>query len=261
MAPDVVRNNLFLLVYPVIALLVSFYFKVEYLTLIWIFFGVPSLVLSYFNMHLVKKVAFFSIIFSLPFTTIIDYMAVITGSWTVTTSFPFRLFDIIAIEDFVWGFLYLYFVIMYYEYFLENKHKDRLYYPNMKYLAIAFAVFLIAFLASMFMNPMLLNIPYFYFIFGIVIEVIPIGIIVFKHPPISSGLLKISAYFFYLLFLMGIAGVKLGHYSYPGANFIGWINLFFISVPIEELIFAFILSSPATIAYYKLFDEPAIPDQ
>lgn len=101
------KVDIFLLIlFPVIAVWASLFIKANFLQSILLFFGLPSLYLSLRTPFQVKKTFLFSLILSIPFGIIIDYIAVLDSSWYVpTTVFPFRLLGIVPVEDLIWGFL------------------------------------------------------------------------------------------------------------------------------------------------------------
>ncbi len=93
-----------LIMFPIVSVIVSLLIKANFLTSTLLFFGLPAIWLSYRTKEMINKTALFSLIFSIPFTIVIDYIAVLDKAWYVPNSI-IRLFGIIPIEDFVWGFL------------------------------------------------------------------------------------------------------------------------------------------------------------
>ena len=100
--------KLMFFLYPVFASLASFLLRANFLVSTLIFFGIPSLILSFKDKNLIKKAALFSACFGFPLTIIIDYIATLTRTWFVPKSiFPVRIFGLVALEMFLWGFLYI----------------------------------------------------------------------------------------------------------------------------------------------------------
>lgn len=130
------KLDIFLLIlFPIASVVLSLTFSVNFLVSILLFFGLPSLWLSFRTWSQVSKTFLFSLILSVPLGIFIDYIATIDNSWFVPISvFPFRLFGVVPIEDLIWGFFLIYSIVIFYEHFLD-KGKHELVDRRMKYLA------------------------------------------------------------------------------------------------------------------------------
>src|SRR3989344_3323013 len=126
-----------IILFPVLATLLTLIFKTNFLISTLLFFGVPSLYLSFRRPGIVLKSLIFTAIFSIPFSILVDYLAGMDKSWFVpSTIFSSRFLGVIPIEDFIWGFLWVFFTVMFYEYFLDRgKEKDHIS-QNIKYLVV-----------------------------------------------------------------------------------------------------------------------------
>ena len=90
------------LIYPIIASLISFSLKTSAFDSVMIFYGLPSLYLSFKMIDKIKIAAIWAFIGILPMI-IIDYIAHLTGTWIIPDSIlPFRLFGFVTIEVIVW---------------------------------------------------------------------------------------------------------------------------------------------------------------
>lgn len=244
-----------LLLMPLVSTILSLSFKTKFLVSTLLFFGLPAAYLSYKNKDSVKKSALFSLIFSLPLTLMIDYIGTDTKTWLINFSvFDYRLFGKIALEQFVWSFLSVYLVVIFYEYFFE-KGKEKIIEKKMKYFVMGVSVVLLLFFIFLFTRPELLKLPYFYLIVGCVLTVIP-GLTTFSFfPKLFSKFVKAGSYFFVLFLLEELVGIHLNHWSFPGNQFIGWVNLFGFQFPFEELFFFIILGAIGVLSYYEFFDD------
>jgi len=54
---------------------------------------------------------------------------------------------------------------------------------------------------------------------------------------------------------MKVTALQLGWWDFPGSNFIGWVSIFNIRFPLEELIFWLFLFAMAILTYYEFFDD------
>ncbi len=246
---------LVLIFFLILAVIISLAIKANFLISTFLFFGLPAIWLSCRNKPVIKKVFLFSALLSIPFATIIDYIGTIDGSWFVPVSvFPFRFLDIIPIEDYIWGFMLVYLIVMYYEYFLD-KGKNELIGEKMKLLAMVFLFALVLFFISLIVNPALLKVRYAYFWLGMSLIVLPAIIFLFNFPKLIFRYTKVAGYFFVLNFFHEIIGMELGQWVFPGNNFIGWVEIGEYRFPFEEFLFFIIIGSLGILSYYEFFDD------
>ena len=104
-----------LITFPILASIISLTLNVNFFYGTLLFFGVPSLYLSIRNKKVALKTFLFSLIFAAPLALISDYIASISGTWLIETSalLGFRFFGIVSPEGVIWGFFYIYFVIIF----------------------------------------------------------------------------------------------------------------------------------------------------
>ncbi len=248
-----------ILLWPIIASIISFAIRANFFISIMLFFGIPSMCLSYLYPKNIKRSAIFALVFGVPLTLFIDYIMEVTGGWFVPESIfgSVRLFNYVTIDIIFWFVLYIYFVIMFYEVFMDRHCTCQLYHPNMKYLLMAVFVLLGLFVVMYSYRPALLKINYFYLKFGIMLGLIPIFFAVTKYSKLLGDFFRASAYFFYLSFIYEITALKLGQWSFPAADqFIGFVQIFGVKYPFEEFFFWIMLGAIAVLSYFKLFEEP-----
>ena len=245
-----------ILIWPIIAAILSFLLKTDALGSIILFAVIPSVFLSFRGKKYIKKSLIFSLIVSIPTIIIIDYIAEVTQQWFIPYSIlPFKLFGIVTLEVILWAIFMIYYVAIFYEYFLDKHVTKRLWHPHMKYLAMLLLASAAIFMVLFFAFPSALNIPYFYLSFGVLFILIPILIELFKYSKLSSKFFKAGAYFFYLTFIWEVTALKLGWWSFPGTQFIGWVTFLGVSFPFEELFFWCILFAMAILSYYEFFED------
>ena len=71
----------------------------------------------------------------------------------------------------------------------------------------------------------------------------------------DSRFIKVTAYFLVLALLVEYVGLRLDHWNFPGLHYIWKINYLGHHIPIEELLFYFILSTPGILSYYEFLDD------
>lgn len=247
-------NLFFFLLWPIIAAWISFNFPINALFSSIIFYGIPAALLSLYRPEYVKKSLFVS--FSpLPLLVIVDYIAERTGIWfwpLPDSVFP-KLFNYVSIEVLLWGFLHTYVVVLFFQYFFEKTFIKKILTKRSREALFGTSVIFIIFLIALILYPAILNIPYWYIIFGTV-GILPIVIFEdLRYPRIFQRLLKTGAYFFYLNFTYEITALKIGWWSFPSKQFIGYISFFEVTFPFEEFFFWLILFTLAILSYYEFF--------
>ena len=250
------KLDIFLLIlFPIASVVLSLVFSVNFLVSILLFFGLPSLWLSFRTPSQVNKTFLFSLILSVPLGIFIDYVATIDNSWFVPiTVFPFRLFGVVPIEDLIWGFFLIYSIVIFYEHFLD-KGKHELVDRRMKYLVWPLIILMLVFFTILFTKPELLVIRYAYFWLGTIFFIVPAITFLSFFPRLLSKYVKTASYFFLLSILFELTGLQLNQWAFPGSNFIGWVELFGHRFPFEEFFFWFVMGAISVLAYYEFFDD------
>ncbi|MDD5470077.1 MAG: hypothetical protein PHO92_04760 [Candidatus Peribacteraceae bacterium] len=245
-----------LILFPVFAVVISLAVRANFFTSILLFFGLPSLWFSLRTPSQVLKTLLFSLLLSLPLGIVIDYIAALDHSWFVPrTIFPLRLFGAIPLEDILWGFFFVYSIVIFYEHFLDQGKSDALLHRRMKHLAWPVSLLMAVFIAVVFSNPDLLAIPYAYFWIGAVFFLVPSVLFLSFFPRLLSKFSITASYFFLLALLFECTGLQLNQWVFPGDNFIGWVELFGYRFPFEEFFFWFVLGAVSVLSYYEFFDD------
>jgi hypothetical protein len=236
---------------------ISLFFKLNFINSTLLMFGVPAVYLSFRNQRSIKKVSIFSFLISIPFTFVVDYMITKDNGWHIVSSlFSYRIFSIIALEQFVWGFAFTFYAISFYEYFLDKKvKKDPLITHKMRLFSLALFTLLgiFIYLAANYAEFILL--PYAYTIMATMLGIIPLVSFLLHHPKLTKRFLKATLYFTLVTTINEFIGLSLNHWIFPGNNFIGKINLFNFVIPYEEIIFYMILLTPMLFTYYEFLDD------
>ncbi|MBI5139354.1 hypothetical protein HZA26_01965 [Candidatus Nomurabacteria bacterium] len=243
-----------LLIYPIFGAIISHLLNINAFGSVIVFFGIPSLYLTFKEKRHIKRAALFSLL-AVPIMIIVDYIAHLNDQWIIPNSVLPRIFEYVTIEVILWAVFHFYFVIMFYEHFLHHHFTKNLWSQKIRYLItlciFSFSIFLT--LYSFF--PASLQIEYFYLWVGIILILIPIILQLFSHPKFISKFFETAAYFFYLTLTYEITALQLGWWDFPGKQFIGWIYISNIKFPLEELIFWLMLTAMAILTYYEYFEE------
>ena len=244
-------DSLAMLVFPLTSAYLVWQFNLNFVTSTLLFFGAPSIYLSWRKPYLISKTLKFSVLTVLPIWIIFDYLAHIDQSWFVPTSLRF-LNNTLPWSTFVWGFSWIYYVIIWWEAFVDRGRKKQIFPPKVKFLVMFVAVALTLFSLVYWLAPTQLHIHYFYLKFGIAFVLTPLFFALYKHTTLLLKMWPLLGYFSLVAFLHEWAGLVHGHWLYPGTRYIGTITIWNSVLPIDELLFWVILGAPALIAWYEV---------
>lgn len=245
-----------LVLFPIVAVVLSLAIEANFLTSTLLFFGLPSLWLSFRTRHQVAKTFLFALVLTVPMAFFVDYVAMVSGAWFVPeTVFPFRVLNVVPVEDFIWGFLLVYSIVIFYEHFLD-KGKQELIDKRMKYLIWPWVSLLLVFFAIYFTSPVLLNIQYAYLWIGMLFVLLPAVTSLVFFPRLLSKYVKTASYFFVLAVSFELTSLHLNQWSFPeDGYFIGWVEILGFRFPFEEFFFWIVLAAIAVLSYYEFFDD------
>jgi hypothetical protein len=243
------------LLFPVLASLASHLFRLNYISTILVFCVPFAVWLTAKARGIFLKTAIFSFFVSIPFITIIEYIAVVDKQWFVPFSvFPIRVLGVVPIEDLLGGFLHVYSVIAFYEYFFDA-HPREIIRNKMKYLLVPLFISLFLVIVLIKIVPSILYIPYAYFWLGVCFLLAPVLIFFSTYPKLFVKITKTTLYFFVFLLFFEITGVALGHWTFPGMEFIGLIRFVGLTIPLEEFAFFLVVSTYTILCVYEYFDD------
>ncbi len=251
-------NLVALVIYPIVASLVSFAVKADLFWSLILFYLVPSVYLSFLHPAAIKKSAVFSLLFGMPISVIVDYLAHLSGSWAMNHSsswLGYQIFGFTSVEQVLWAALFSYLIIMFYEYFFDQEVDRTALAPGMRRLIISTALTIGLFFLVLGFNPELLNIDYFYLRSGLILTLLPIVLVFMFLPRLSGKFLKTAAYFTIVNLIYELTALRLDQWSFPGKQFIGRVTLLGQTFPLEELFFFISLSAMALLCYYEVFDD------
>ncbi len=215
---------------------------------------IPLCFLSFYLLRrrkVIKKILFVTLIFGLSISFLLNLIATYNGAWNVIdTLVPLRILGLFPLVDLIWYFLAILFSLLFYEYF-SNYSREKIS-KNMFKILYPVWIFLVLSLVAFFVKPEFLKIPYAYLVLGVLFILTPLIYLAVKRPVLLKKLFLTSVFFGFLNLLFELSGRYAGQWFFPG-QYLGWITVFGISFPFEELLFYIILSTPAVIAYYEIF--------
>jgi hypothetical protein len=245
---------IFLLVWPLFATGLALILRANYPISQILFWGLPALALTVWAREHAKKAALFTIVLT-TLAIALNLIFYVTGQWYVVSGFDFRLFGIMAWEDIPYFFLFIYFPILFWEYFFERQKQERPWRKRMTYFAVIVGLIFLAIVSAWAWAPHLLQIPYFYLICMFLVAIIPLALELGEHPRLAPKFLSVGVFFAYIAILYEVTSIYLGQWYYPSTQFIGWVEIFDQRFPLEEFITWILLGAPAVLAHYEYFDD------
>ena len=239
---------------PLIASAVSLFQGLGLLGSTFLYFSVPACWLSFRNrgrVQLLQKIALFAFVLTVPLTIVIDYILVINEVWHLPSSaFPFRLLGQIAIEQFVWTFSFVYFIILFYEHFFEVE-QDPYFLRKVAYLISFFLIVLLAFFAILAGRPSLMLFPHTYFWVGLSFVVAPMFVFLLVVRRFPFRFLPTTLYFLVTAVLFEYVGLHLEQWIFTGRGILYSFSFFGQLLPLEELVCWWFLAPCTVLALYK----------
>lgn len=245
---------LVLLLLPLLGVLATILLRFTYLNSILFFLGFPVLYLAFkVPKTTLQKTGIFALIFSLPLSVIVDYIITADKGWFVPNSI-FRFLNIVPIEDLVFGFLSVWSITIIYEYFLDQSDK-KIYESKIKYLMLLILGLLLIFSLLYLIFPSLLYIPYAFLIICTLSLLTPLLTILFYYPKLTKKYTLVAGYFFLVSLCWELSALYINQWQYLGNHYIGWLQIFHFTLPLEEFIFFWIVYAAAILAWYEFFDD------
>lgn len=190
-------------------------------------------------------------IFGLLFGFFFDFIETYSGAWFVPDLvFPWRILGVEPVDDLIGFVIMTAFMLVFYEHFLDDEKNTRIS-PQMVYALIPAFLAVFTVIIIFFAYPARLFISHAYLKGGIAAILFPI-IYAIRNPRIILKLCAVAIFFFFVWLIMEVTAVKIGGWVYPG-QYIGWMTLFGVGFPAEEMLFWMLFYAATIVAYYERF--------
>ncbi|MDB5258984.1 MAG: hypothetical protein JWO73_192, partial [Candidatus Taylorbacteria bacterium] len=165
---------------PVLSFLIVWKFDVGYLASIFLFYLLPAFFIgiSYGAKIQWTKILMFSIVISIPFVVIVDYIGTISKIWIVpegASILVYRFLGVLPIEDYIWFLSAVLLIVISYCSIKGNIEIEKASYPNLQLLILGSAGSLIIFglIHAFYPQALMWSGSYSYLILGSVFFLIP----------------------------------------------------------------------------------------
>ena len=192
----------------------------------------------------------------MSFVCILDYIAFLNRAWAIPTIFPFRILNLIPFEDFFFTFWAVYVTIAASHYFFPRIISAKINKKRVIGSGAFILGFFILFLCLYFFVEDVLIISYYDAWLMFFAFIIPALTLFYKYPSYRVALVSIIAFQFILFLPYEIIAGKLGFWTFPSAQYLGWVHILGFTFPIEEFLEWMIFFAPAALAFCKFTADP-----
>ncbi len=242
-------NKLILLFcYVLISCIFIYFLKPNYLLSIMIVLVPPSIINFIWLEKSRNKILIFSLITTILFAFAVELSSRLANSWDVQSVLP-RLFGILPLENILFAFLNFFWVLSFYEYFVDRDLTKDIS-MKFKYLVAIFAIFSILIFSLYFYNSKLIVMNYF--VIAIVILIVPSIIIFSLNLKLLNKTVLPVIFFAVVFFMYEVVALSNGNWWWPGEYLLP-VNLFGNIFPIDDVIIWYFLSTIALIGGYEFF--------
>lgn len=198
------------------------------------------------------KITVSTLLFGGLFGFLFEFIQEFNHSYSVVSMIvPFKVFGVLPLDNVAGHIMMALLTVTFYEHFIEreiNHHISK----HLKYalLPSIFAIGVVILLY--FFDPSALQTKYPYFYMGIAAILPPIFLGI-TQPRFVKNMVETAFYFFFFYLAIELVAVKNAWWIYRGNNYIGWVTVFGITFPFEELFFWMLFYSASLVSYYELF--------
>jgi hypothetical protein len=245
---------LFLLIYWLAALLSLFLWRPNYLFSIFIVLALPTLAVWLSLKNSRGRVFVFALFSLLLFAPPLELMARLANAWDVASVLP-RLWGLAPIENLFFAWFNFWLGLSLYEFFNPEKSKGKM--SKRFYWLIGLYVGFFITVAILFkINPAWVTFDYYKV--AILAVLIPLTFFVWWWPALLKKSFKTTLILGTVFFVYEIIALQFGYWWWPG-KYLWPIMIEGKIFPIDDVIFWYILSTPALIGGYEFFAKGRMP--
>lgn len=234
--------------YVIFSCILIYFLKPTYLISIFIVLVPPSIANFLWLKKSRKKIFIFSLTTTILFAFAAELSSRLANSWDVQSVLP-RIFGIIPIENMIFAFLNFFWVLSFYEYFI-NKDSHKEISKKFKYLVMIFSVFSLIIFSAYFCEGKIIAINYF--TLAVITLIIPSAIIFSLNPKLLKKTIIPMIFFALTFFIYEIVSLINKNWWWPG-KYLFSISLFGNIFPLDDIVIWYFLSTVALIGGYEFF--------
>lgn len=199
-----------------------------------------------------KKITVATLVFGGLFGFAFDFIAEFNNAYNLNSILlPIRLFGVLPVDNIFGHMLMTAMTVIFYEHFINHERRKQIS-KNLIYAVLPTLFVIGAIVLAFYFDPDLLHTNYPYFYMGIA-AILPPLFLAYQQPQMIRKMAVTAIYFFFLYLAVELVAVSLQYWIYPGNNYIGWVSIFNITFPFEELFFWMLFYAASLVSYYELF--------
>lgn len=239
-----------LFAYVVFASVLVYSLKPYYFFSILIVLLPPALVNFLWLKRSRRKILLFSILSTLFFAPPVELAARLANAWDVQSIFP-RPFDLIPFENMLFAFLNVFWVLSFYEYFVDRDTIGSVS-KRLKYLLGIYCLVAVLVYSLYFYNHEIIALNYFQL--AVPVLIIPSIIFFFTIPALNKIKKAVlpTVFFALVFFIYELVSLKIGSWWWPGEYFFP-LTIGGKVFPLDDVIIWYLLSTPVLIGSYEFF--------
>jgi hypothetical protein len=237
-----------LLGYVLLACLVVYLWRPVYLVSILIVLLPPSLVNFFWLKESRKKVLFFSAATTLLFALPVELSARLADAWDVQSVLP-RIFGIAPLENLLFAFLNFFWVLSFYEYFIDKDRSSKISKWFVRLIFI-YCIISLGVFTFYFVDRQLITLSYHEL--ALIILLLPGVILFYFRPKLLKKVWLPTVFFALVFFVYEVVSLLVGSWWWPG-DYLLSISILGHTFPLDDVIIWYILSTPVLIAGYEFF--------
>lgn len=243
------KKILFMASYVLIACIFVYLLKPVYLVSIFIVLVPPSIANFLWLKESRFKIFIFSLLTTILFAPPVEIMARLANSWDVQSILP-RLFGIAPLENMLFAFINFFWVLSFYQYFIEEKEENRKISRRFIYLIALYVLLSAIVYTLLFISPDIISLDYH--LIALLILIVPGIIIFYKRFSLLKKTWLPTLFFAYVFFVYEFVAMLIGNWWWPG-DYLFTINFFGQVFPLDDVVIWYFLSTPVLIGGYKFF--------
>ncbi len=194
------------------------------------------------------KIFIFSIFSAIIFAPPIELVARLADAWDVQSILP-RPFGIMPLENILFAFLNFFWVLSFYEYFVDRDRKKNVS-KKFKYLVGLYCVMAVMIFSLYFYNHNFVTLNYC--VLSVPILILPSLIIFYSHPHLLKKTILPTLFFAIIFFVYEATSLIIGNWWWPGEYLVN-LNLLGHRFPLDDVVIWYFLSTPTLIGGYEFF--------
>ncbi len=235
--------------YVLLACIFVYLLKPVYLISIIIVLGPPSVANFLWLEESRFKIFIFSLLTTILFAPPVEIMARLANSWDVQSILP-RFFGIAPLENMLFAFINFFWVISFYQYFIEEDKENNKISPHIVWIVALYLLLSLIVYLLFFINPDIISLDYH--LIALLILIVPGIIIFYKRFKLLKKTWLPTLFFAYVFFVYEFVAMLIGNWWWPG-DYLFTINFFGQVFPLDDVVIWYFLSTPVLIGGYKFF--------